>query len=76
VEIEAGPVLFPGVAKEVVFELRHPKAPYPPATRQYPVRFHVTAKEAYPDERATLVQMIEIAPYPAHVLNVVDFSFD
>lgn len=74
IDIEAGPMLFSGVQKEVAFRLKHPKQAWPLAGPEHPIRFHITADEAYPGEKAMLVQMIEIAPYLAHNVQVIGFK--
>jgi hypothetical protein len=69
-EIGPGPVLFPNAEKQVNFRLLHPKRPYPPAgTHQ--ITFHVTAPDAYANERATISTEIEIAPLYRHKMRVV-----
>jgi hypothetical protein len=69
-EIGPGPVLFPNAEKTVTFRLRHPKRPYPPAG-PHRITFHVTAPDAYPDERATISQEVEVAPFYRHKTRVV-----
>jgi hypothetical protein len=77
-EIGPGPVLFPNAEKQVAFRLRHSKKATPPAG---PLRitFHVTAPDAYPNERASISHDIEIAPLYKHRMRVMvmestDFS--
>jgi hypothetical protein len=77
-EIGPGPVLFPNAEKQVAFRLRHPKKATPPAGT-HRITFHVTAPDAYPNERATISQDIEIAPLYKHrmrvmVMDSTDFS--
>lgn len=69
-EIGPGPVLFPNAEKQVAFRLRHSKRPYPPAG-PHRITFHVTAPDAYPNERATISHDIEVAPYYRHKTRVV-----
>lgn len=70
VEIGPGPVLFPNAEKQVPFRLVHPKRPHPPAG-PHRVTFFVSAPDAYPDERASVVAEIEVAPYYRHKVRVV-----
>jgi len=69
-EIGPGPVLFPNAEKQVNFRLLHPKRPYPPAG-EHQVTFHVTAPDAYPNERATISTQIDVAPLFRHKMRVV-----
>jgi len=69
-EIGPGPVLFPNADKQVNFRLVHPKRPYPPAGA-HQITFHVTAPDAYPNERATLSTEIEVASLYRHKIRVV-----
>jgi hypothetical protein len=69
-EIGPGPVLFPNAEKQVNFRLLHPKRPYPPAGA-HQITFHVTAPDAYPNERATVSAEIEVAPIYRHKMRVV-----
>lgn len=69
-EIGPGPVLFPNAEKQVTFRLLHPKRPYPPAG-PHQITFHVTAPDAYPDERATVSTEIDVAPIYRHKMRVV-----
>ena len=65
VQMEPGPVLFPGVEKRVGFRIVHPRLPKPPAGEQT-LTFVVTAPEAYPGETAAINQRLTIAPFYAH----------
>ena len=69
-ELGAGPVLFPGAEKGVVFRLIHPCKPRPLAGEH---RFSVraTAPDAYPGESAVMPQVIRILPYFSHTLRLV-----
>jgi hypothetical protein len=69
-ELGAGPVLFPGAEKGVVFRLVHPCRPRPLAGEH---RFSVraTAPDAYPGESAVAPQVIRILPYFSHTLRLV-----
>jgi hypothetical protein len=69
-EIGPGPVLFPNAEKQVNFKLIHPKRAYPPAGT-HKITFHVTAPDAYPNERATVSTEIEVAPIFRHKMRVV-----
>lgn len=69
-EIGPGPVLFPNAEKQVNFRLLHPQRPYPPAGA-HQITFHVTAPDAYPNERATVSAEIEVAPVYRHKLRVM-----
>jgi hypothetical protein len=69
-EIGPGPVLFPNAEKQVPFRLMHPKRPYPLAGA-HQITFHVTAPDAYADERATVSAEIEVAPIYRHKMRVV-----
>jgi len=69
-EIGPGPVLFPNAEKQVNFRLVHPKRAYPPAGA-HTITFHVTAPDAYPDERATVSAEIEVAPVYRHKMRVM-----
>ena len=63
-------MLFPNAEKEVSFRLIHPKAAFPPAGPNR-ITFHVSAPDAYPDERASVAHEIEVAPYYQHKMRVV-----
>lgn len=68
-DIGPAPILFPGVEKQVLFRLRHPQKPNPPAgDRRLTIR--VTAPGAYPDEVATASQVIQVAPYIKHHMSL------
>ena len=69
-EIGPGPVLFPNAEKQVSFRLIHPKRPYPAAGANL-ITFHVSAPAAYPGERATVSQEIEVAPIYQHKMRDV-----
>jgi hypothetical protein len=69
-QIEPGPVLFPGVEKRVGFRLTHPRKAKPVAGEQVIV-FQVTAPSDYPGESATVKQRIVVAPFFAHRLRLV-----
>ncbi|HXF60467.1 MAG TPA: hypothetical protein VNK95_02550, partial [Caldilineaceae bacterium] len=69
-EIGPGPVLFPNAEKEVPFRLIHTKRPYPPAGA-HRITFHVTAPDAYPGERASISQELQVAPFYRHKMRVV-----
>jgi hypothetical protein len=69
-EVGPGPVLFPGAEKSVVFRLRHPRKPAPPAGEH---RFSVraTAPDAYPGESAVVQQAVQILPFYNHRVRLV-----
>jgi hypothetical protein len=68
-ELGPAPILFPDVEKQVLFRLRHPQRPNPPAgDRRLTIR--VTAPSAYPGEVATVSQVIQIASYIKHSLSL------
>jgi hypothetical protein len=69
-EVGPGPVLFPNAEKEVPFRLVHTKRPFPPAGA-HRITFHVTAPDAYPGERASISQEIQVSPYYRHKMRVV-----
>jgi len=70
-EIGPAPILFPDVEKQVLFRLRHPQKPIPPAgDRRLTIR--VTAP-SYPGEVATVSQVIQVAPYIKHSVSL-EFS--
>lgn len=69
-EIGPGPVLFPNAEKQIPFRLMHPKRPYPLAGA-HQITFHVTAPDAYANERATVSAEIEVAPIYRHKMRVV-----
>jgi hypothetical protein len=67
-ELGPAPILFPDVEKQVLFRLRHPQKPNPPAgDRRLTIR--VTAP-SYPGEVATVSQVIQIAPHIRHSLTL------
>lgn len=66
--IGPGPILFPGVAKDVRLRLSHSRRPEPPAGR-HEIRVRATADE-YPGEVMAVVQEIEIQPYFSHLLRL------
>ncbi len=68
-ELGPAPILFPDVEKQVLFRLRHPQKPMPPAgDRRLTIR--VTAPGAYPGEVATVSQVIQVVPYIKHSLSL------
>ncbi len=69
-QIEPGPVLFPGVEKRVDFRLAHPRRATP-AAGDHTVKFVVTAPDVYPGESAIVSAMIRIAPYYAHTVRFI-----
>ena len=69
-EMGPGPVLFPNAEKQVSFRLTHPKRAYPLAG-SHQITFHVTAPDAYENERATISTDIEVAPIYQHKMRVV-----
>lgn len=69
--IGPSPLLFPGAAKAIPFRLRHSQGPQPPAGK-HELMIIATASEAYPDEKAVVTRPVEILPYMAHTLQLVD----
>jgi hypothetical protein len=69
-EIGPGPVLFPNVEKGVALTLHHPRRPEPRAGT-HSIQIHATAPEAYPGERASIRQELEILPYYSHTVRMV-----
>ncbi|NJN84533.1 MAG: hypothetical protein HC802_21120 [Caldilineaceae bacterium] len=69
-ELGPGPVLFPNAQREVAFRLNHPKKPFPRAG-ETTIAIHVSAPDAYPDEKASISRSIQIAPYYGHKLRVL-----
>ncbi len=68
-ELGPAPILFPDVEKQVLFRLRHPQKPHPPAgDRRLTIR--VTAPNAYPGEVATVSQVVQVAPCIKHSLTL------
>ena len=69
-ELGPGPILFPGVAKDVHLRLHHPRKPQPGAG-PHQIRVRATAGE-YPGEIVSVLQEIEIRPFYSHELCVVE----
>ena len=69
-ELGPGPILFPNVEKGVALTLHHPRRPEP-AAGSHTIRVHATAPEAYPGERASVSQVLEILPYYSHTVRMV-----
>ena len=70
VQVDSGPVLFPGVEKRVGFRLLHSRRPTPVAG-EHALRFVVTAPDGYPGESAVITQPITIAPFYAHKVRLI-----
>ena len=68
-ELGPAPILFPDVEKPVLFRLRHPHKPNPPAG-DCRLTIRVTAPNTYPGEAATVSQVIQIAAYIKHSLSL------
>ncbi len=69
-KIGAGPVLFPNAEREVFFQLAHPhRSTLSAGERQFHI--HATASE-YPEERATVSEIVHILPFYEHELRFVD----
>jgi hypothetical protein len=68
-EIGPGPILFPNAEKQVLFRVRHPMRPTPPAGEQ-PFTLRVTAPGAYPGEAATVNGSITLLPFFKHELKL------
>jgi len=69
-EIGPGPILFPGVSKEVRLRLHHPRRPQPPAG-PHQICVRATADE-YPGEEAVVTQKIRIMPFYSHELRLLE----
>jgi hypothetical protein len=72
-DIGPGPVLFPGAQKDVLFRIRHPQQPHPPAGK-HTITVRATASEAYPGESAAVSQTLHIAPFFRHSLRLTPFD--
>lgn len=70
VQVDSGPVLFPGVEKRVGFRLLHSRRPAPPAG-EHTLTIVVTAPEGYPGESAVITQPITVAPFYAHKVRLI-----
>lgn len=68
-EISPGPILFPGVAKDVRLRLHHSRRPQPSAGPRQ-IRVRATADE-YPGEVVSILQEIQIQPFYNHELRLV-----
>jgi hypothetical protein len=68
-DIGPGPILFPGAQKDVLFKLRHPRQPHPPAGGHV-ITVRATASEAYPGESAAVSQTVRIAPFFRHRIRL------
>ncbi len=68
-EIGPGPILFPNGEREVQLEILHPRGPQPVAGK-HRIRISAVASDAYPGERATVAQVIEILPFYRHELHL------
>ena len=67
-EIGPGPILFPNAEKQVLFRVRHPMQPTPPAgTQRFTIR--VTAPGAYPGDAAVVTGSITLRPFFKHELS-------
>ncbi len=71
-ELEPGPLLSSGAAKEVYFRLDH-KGNHPPAG-DATITIRVSAPAAYPGEQASISQVIRVMPYFKHRLILPDPS--
>jgi hypothetical protein len=69
-EMGPGPVLFPGAEKPVVFRLRHPRKPAPPAGEHH-FGVRATAPDAYPGESTVVQQAVQILPFYSHRVRLV-----
>lgn len=68
-EIGPGPILFPGVAKDVRLRLHHSRRPQP-AAGPHQIRVRATSDE-YPGEVVSVLQEIQILPFYNHELSLV-----
>lgn len=68
-ELGPGPILFPNAEKQVLFRVRHPMRPAPPAGEQ---RFtlRITAPGAYPGEATLVNGVITLLPFFKHELKL------
>ena len=71
--IGPGPLLFPAASKAVPFRLRHSQSPYPPAGK-HELRVIATAPDAYPGEKAVIARTVEVSPYGAHTLRLLELD--
>jgi hypothetical protein len=70
VQIDPGPVLFPGVEKRVAFQLTHPRQSTPLAG-DYTLTLVVTAPGIYPGESAIVSANFAVAPFFAHTVRFI-----
>jgi hypothetical protein len=70
VQIDPGPVLFPGVEKRLGFRLMHPRSARP-AAGEHTITFVVSAPEGYPGETVVINQRLTIAPFYAHRVRFI-----
>ncbi|MBN1261990.1 MAG: hypothetical protein JXB35_15025 [Anaerolineae bacterium] len=75
VTLGPAPLLFPNAEKAVALQLHHTAGPEPKAGK-HRLTVHAAAPEAYPGERATVSQVIDIQPYYAHSLYLVSMDHD
>jgi hypothetical protein len=69
-EIGPGPILFPGAEKAVSLRVHHPRKPDPSAG-DHRIRIRATAPTAYPNDSATVTQLIRILPFHSHKMRLV-----
>ncbi len=74
-QIEPGPVLFPGAEKRVGFHLVHPRQALPPAGN-HTITFVVTAPGVYTGESAIVRATVAVAPYFAHAVRFITVTSD
>jgi hypothetical protein len=68
-DLGPGPILFPDGEREVRLEIAHPRRPQPLAG-PHRIRVCAAAPDAYPGERATASQVIEVLPFYHHDLHI------
>ena len=70
IEVGPGPILFPNAEKEVIFRLRHPRAPTLRAG-DLQLLIRATSPDAYPGQVALVTQTIQVSPFYQHSLKLV-----
>lgn len=70
VQLEPGPVLFPGVEKRILFRITHPRQATPPAG-DHTLTLVVTAAQVYPGESAVVTVTFTVAPFFAHTVRFI-----
>ena len=73
VQVDSGPVLFPGVEKSIAFRIAHPRQPTPPAG-DHTLTLVVTAPGVYPGESAMVSATFTVAPFFAHSIRFISVA--